>query len=154
MHACVLSFFSRVRLFATLWTKAHQAQLSLGFSRQEYWSGLPCPAPGNFPTQEPPAAPALQADSLPLSHGEAQGLITQMQLIISLAIGDRTQSPAPPPFPEVWGWARSFDPLITWLTSLTISPLPLLKPGFPKVPSLTYQKTPLLLFSSRKFQLF
>ena len=75
VHACVLSFFSRVRLFTILWTKAHQAQMSMGFSRQEYWSGLPCPAPGNFPTQESPAAPALQADSLPLSHREAQGLI-------------------------------------------------------------------------------
>ena len=40
---CVLSHFSRVRLFATPWTAAHQAPLSLGFSRQEYWSGLPCP---------------------------------------------------------------------------------------------------------------
>ena len=85
----------------------------MGFSRQGYWSGLPCPAPGNFPIQESPAAPALQADSLPLSHWEAQGLITQAQLIKSLAIGDGTQSPAPPPSPEVWGWARSFDPLIT-----------------------------------------
>ena len=72
--------------------------------------------------------------------GEAQGLITQAQLVKSLAIGDRTQSPAPPPSPEVWGWAQSFDPLITWLTPLTISPLPLLKPGFPKVPSLTYKR--------------
>ena len=40
--ACVLSCFSRVRLFTTPWTLAHQAPLSMGFSRQEYWSGLPC----------------------------------------------------------------------------------------------------------------
>ena len=48
------------------WTVAHQAPLSMGFSRQEYWSGLPFPSPGNFP--EPgiePGSPALQADSLP-----------------------------------------------------------------------------------------
>ena len=40
---------SRVRLFATPWTIAHQAPLSVGFSRQEYWSGLPFPSPGNLP---------------------------------------------------------------------------------------------------------
>ena len=40
---------SRVRLFATPWTIAHQAPLSLGFSRQEYWSGLPSPSPGDLP---------------------------------------------------------------------------------------------------------
>ena len=40
---------SRVRLFATPWTVARQAPLSMGFSRQEYWSGLPCPPPGDLP---------------------------------------------------------------------------------------------------------
>ena len=44
-RTCVLSHFSRVQLFATPWTTAHQAPLSLGFSRQEYWSGLPFPSP-------------------------------------------------------------------------------------------------------------
>ena len=42
--ACMLSSFSRVRLCATLWTAVHQAPLSTGFSRQEYWSGLPFPS--------------------------------------------------------------------------------------------------------------
>ena len=51
MHACVLSHFSRVQLFANPWTVAHQAPLSMGFSRQEYCSGLPLPSPGNFLTQ-------------------------------------------------------------------------------------------------------
>ena len=46
--ACVLSHFSRVCLFATLWTVACQAPLSM-VSRQKYWSGLPCPSPGNLP---------------------------------------------------------------------------------------------------------
>ena len=45
----MLSRFSCVRLFETLWTVAHQAPLSMGFSRQEYWSGLPCPPPGDLP---------------------------------------------------------------------------------------------------------
>ena len=49
MRACILSRFSRVQLFVTLWTVAHQASLSMGFSRQEYWSGLPCPSPGDLP---------------------------------------------------------------------------------------------------------
>ena len=47
---CVLSCFSRVRLFVTLWTVARQAALSTGYSRQEYWSGLPCPPPGDLPS--------------------------------------------------------------------------------------------------------
>ena len=47
--ACVLSHFSCVWLFATLWTVACQAPLSTGFSRQEYWSGLPWPPPGDLP---------------------------------------------------------------------------------------------------------
>ena len=47
--ACMLSHFSRVRLFVTPWTVARQAPLSTGFSRQECWSGLPCPPPGDLP---------------------------------------------------------------------------------------------------------
>ena len=46
---CALSRFSHVGLSATLWTSARQAPLSMGFSRQEYWSGLPCPPPGDLP---------------------------------------------------------------------------------------------------------
>ena len=44
----VLSRFSRTRFFATIWTIAHYIPLSMGFSRQEYWSGLPCPPPGDL----------------------------------------------------------------------------------------------------------
>ena len=46
MLACMLSHFSRVRLFATQWTVAHQSPMPMGFSRHEYWSGLLCPSPG------------------------------------------------------------------------------------------------------------
>ena len=46
---CMLSCFSHVQLFATLWTIASQDPLSMGFSRQEYWSGFPCPPPGHLP---------------------------------------------------------------------------------------------------------
>ena len=62
---CVLS---RVQLFTT-WTVAHQAPLSVGFSRREYWSGLPCPPPRDLPDPgTEPMSPALPADSLPMSH--------------------------------------------------------------------------------------
>ena len=54
---------SRVRLFATLWT--YQAPPSMGFSRQEYWSGLPFPSPGDLPNPGiEPRSPALQADAV------------------------------------------------------------------------------------------
>ena len=49
MAMCILSHFSRVWLCMTLWTMTQQAPLSTGFSRQEYWSGLPCPPPGHLP---------------------------------------------------------------------------------------------------------
>ena len=57
-------------LFVTPWTVAHQATLSMEFSRQEYWSGLPCPPPGDL--QEPgiePRSPTLKADSSPSEPG-------------------------------------------------------------------------------------
>ena len=60
------SQFSHVQLFVYLWTVACQAPLSMGFSRQEYWSGLTFPSPGDLPNPEiEPGSPALQADSLP-----------------------------------------------------------------------------------------
>ena len=57
------------QLFATPWTVAYQASLSMGFSRQEYWSGLPFPSPGDLPdTGMEPRSPALEADALTSSH--------------------------------------------------------------------------------------
>ena len=46
---CVLSHFISVQLCVTLWTVAYKAPLSIGFSRQEYWNGLPCPSPRDLP---------------------------------------------------------------------------------------------------------
>ena len=63
---CVCQFLSRVRLFVTPWTVAHQAPLSMGLSRQEYWRGLSFPSPGDLPDSEiEPGSPVLQADPLP-----------------------------------------------------------------------------------------
>ena len=57
---------SRVLLFAIPWTVAYQAPPSMEFSRQEYWSGLPYPSPGDLPDPGiEPGSPALQADALP-----------------------------------------------------------------------------------------
>ena len=56
---------SRVLLFVTPWTVAYQASLSMGFSRQEYWSGLPFPSQGDLPNPGiEPRSPALEADTL------------------------------------------------------------------------------------------
>ena len=63
MHACE-SEEESVRLLVTLWTVAHQAPLSMEFSRQEYWSGLPFPSPEDFPDPGiEPGSPTLPKDS-------------------------------------------------------------------------------------------
>ena len=106
----LLSRFSCVQLFVTPWTVAHQAPLSMGFSRQEYQSGLPFPSPEDLPNPgiKPASleAPALQTDSFPLSHQGSPWLmrqITQTQsmttaLMPILLLGENlrvSQSPSP-----------------------------------------------------------
>ena len=90
MHACMLSCFSPVLLFATLQTVAHQAPLSMGFSRQEYWSGLPCPPPGDLPNlgiePMPLTSPALAGRFFTISTTwEALKLKVLFSLIILFA---------------------------------------------------------------------
>ena len=68
--ACVLSSLSHVQLSATLWTIAHQAQPSMRFSRQEYWSGLQCPPPGDLPN------PGIELMSLSIQALEGRFLTT------------------------------------------------------------------------------
>ena len=69
--ACICACSVMSHSFAAPWTVAHLAPLSMGFSRQEYWSGLPFPSPGDLsnPGNKPasPASPALQTDSLSLN---------------------------------------------------------------------------------------
>ena len=86
IHACVLSHFSRVQLFATLWTIAHQTPLSMGFSGQEEWSGLPCPPPGDLPNLG--IEPSSLASVVLITH-------YGMQVGVSL-------------FPSNWNSPRSF----------------------------------------------
>ena len=73
---------SHVQLFASLRSVAHQAPLSMRLFRQEYWSGLPCPPPGDLPSpgMEPayPVSPALQVDS---SQTEPQLLLKTLFII-------------------------------------------------------------------------
>ena len=72
IYACMLSHFSHVWLFATPWTAACQAPLSMEFSRQEYWNGFPFPPPRDLPNSGIElASPAFQADSQPMSHRES-----------------------------------------------------------------------------------
>ena len=67
---------------ATPWTAAHQAPLPMGFSRQEYWSGLPFPSPGDLPDPGiKPRSPALQADSL-LTELQGKPHINHSSIII------------------------------------------------------------------------
>ena len=77
---CCAQLLSHVGLFAIPWTASHQAPLSMGFSREEYWSELSFPSPGNLldPGIKPAfcTSPALQVDSLPLYHREAQSMVT------------------------------------------------------------------------------
>ena len=95
---CMRSHFTCVQLFVRLWTAASQALLSMGFSRQEYWSGLPCLPPGDLShSGTEPVFPALQRDSLPLSH---QGSPLK-QSIISLLGSFFLKSPQPFYVPSV-----------------------------------------------------
>ena len=73
---CVQSPFSCVQLFVTLWTVAHQAPLSMGFSRQEYWSRLPCPPPGDLPD------PRIKPVSLASSHGSLPPVPPEKPLVL------------------------------------------------------------------------
>ena len=86
-----VKLLNHVRLFVTPWTVAYQAPPSMGFSRQEYWSGLPFPFPGDLPDPGiKPGSPALKADSLPseppgkFHFNTLPFLIIQLILCVSL----------------------------------------------------------------------
>ena len=81
MKVLVVQF---VRLFMTPWTVAHQASLSMEFSRQEYWSGKPFPSPGDLPDPGiEPRSPVLQADSL---SSDPPGKPEREEMVYSIAL--------------------------------------------------------------------
>ena len=81
---------SRVRLFATPWTVAYQAPPSMGFSRQEYWNGLPFPSPGDLPDPGiEPRSPALQADDL-TSEPPGKQNDWLLQLLLPILVGNNS----------------------------------------------------------------
>ena len=93
------------------WTVARQALLSMGFSRQEYWSGLPFPSPGDLP--DPGIKPALdwQVDSLPLSHLRSPIPCQYLTLSLSLFFNSHpsrckvlSHCGFDFPFPNAWWW--------------------------------------------------
>ena len=92
---CVLKSFSRVQLFGTPWTVPHQAPLSVGFSRQEYWSGLPFPSSGDLTNPGiKSVSPILQADSLPAeSRGKLEYIDGYVHLGNLCLIGTLRLSP-------------------------------------------------------------
>ena len=79
-YVCMLSCFSHVPLFATQWTVACPAPLSMKFSRQEYWSGLPCPPPSDLPNPViklvSSVSAALQVDSSLLKKSESHSVMS------------------------------------------------------------------------------
>ena len=97
---CVCMLLCRVRLFAAPWTVARQASLFMGFSRQEYSSGLPFPSTGDFPNPgTEPRSPILQVDSLPSEPpGKPRGLLSQPQIILAFPSGAFSSGPASFPF--------------------------------------------------------
>ena len=90
----MLSRFSCVRLFVTLWTVALKAPLSMGFSRQDYWSGLPCPLSGDLPD------PGIEPSSL-MSPALGEGFFTTSAMTVIL---DNALSVLPPWLSSLNSW--------------------------------------------------
>ena len=90
---CVLSHFSHVQLFTTLWTVACQAPLPMGFFRQEYWSGLPCPSPGDRPNPGiEPVSCGIAGRFFTIEHREAHsGLYQPTNDLVGALRGRRIQ---------------------------------------------------------------
>ena len=84
---CVPSRFGRVWLLMTPWTVARHAPLSLGFSRQDYWSGLPCPSPVDLPDLGiKPASPTLAGDLPPVTTGRTLICLGWVKPVTRLAV--------------------------------------------------------------------
>ena len=89
------SLLSRVWLFVTPWTVAHQAPLSREFSRQEYWRGLPCPTPGDLPNSGiEPGSTTLQAVPL-LSEPPGKSMLLTLLIILEACLEEEIFQPSP-----------------------------------------------------------
>ena len=86
MSVCMFSPFIGVWLFANLWTVAHQAPLSMGFSREEYWSRLPCPPPGDRPDPGIEPISCVSCNAGRFFTDEPQGSHTCVYLYVYLII--------------------------------------------------------------------
>ena len=124
MRVCMLN---RVWLFVTPWTVAHQAPLSMGFSRQEHWSGLPCPPPGDLPNSgiEPCLLCLLhwQAGSLPLAPPRKPLLFRMFLsktgyllflLFLSVTVHSRRLSALSSYFPQIYHPVASSTSFLYW----------------------------------------
>ena len=115
---------SRVRLFATPWTVAHQAPQSMEFSKQEYWSGLPFPSPRDLPNPGiEPGSPTLQANALP-SEPPGKPLETFMEVSSHRLDWLLTQLLVLLPFMENGGWGWKFQASSHGFVFLVTSPHP------------------------------
>ena len=122
-------------LFATPWTAAYQAPLSMGFSRQKSWSGLPFPSPGTLPdpgiesrspalqagalTSEPPEKPYLSLLLKCLSHLSHTAAAQLLKVLSDVPRGSRARplSSLPLPLPsELWSWLVPMTRFTTWTT--------------------------------------
>ena len=113
--------FSRVQLFVTPWTVAHQAPLPVKFFRQEYWRGLPLPSPRYLTDSGiEPRSPALQADSLPSeSPGKCSGP-TGMSWLGAMMELEMTQKNTPMPnFPAKMRWHLLLGPDLCYTSGVT-----------------------------------
>ena len=102
---------SHVQLFANPWTVAHQPSLYMGFSRQEYWSGLPFPSPGHLPDRGiQPRSPTFQRDALTAStcNSGDPGLIPGLGRSLGEGIG----------YPLSYFWASRVAQLVTNLPAM------------------------------------
>ena len=98
-----------LQLFETPWTVAHQAPLSMGFTKQDHWSGLPFYSAGYLPDAGVKlASPSLQADSLPLNQGSPLSRFSSVQFSLSFVSNSlwphesqHTRPPCPSPIPGV-----------------------------------------------------
>ena len=120
LHPCLLAAVKSLQSCPVLcdpWTAAHQAPLSMGFCRQEYWGGFPCPPPGDLPNLGiEPQSPAWQADSLPLAlsgkpFNWAACMLNCFSYVNSVIPGITAhQAPLPKGFSRQEYWSRLLCP--------------------------------------------